>query len=61
MKTETLKNNLRNLALELEYFYTDSSFQKHADENLKQQFKSLGNKVWEQYNIVKQQYLKECA
>jgi hypothetical protein len=60
MKTETLKNNLRNLALELEYFYTDSSF-KNADENLKQQFKLLGNKVWEQYNIVMKQYLKECA
>jgi hypothetical protein len=60
MKTETLKNNLRNLALELEYFYTDSSF-KNADENLKQQFKSLGNKVWEQYNIVMQQYIKENA
>jgi hypothetical protein len=29
MKTETLKNNLRNLALELEYFYTDSSFKKN--------------------------------
>ena len=26
MKIETLKNNLRNLALELEYFYTDSNF-----------------------------------
>jgi hypothetical protein len=60
MKTETLKNNLRNLALELEYFYTDSSF-KNADENLKQQFKLLGNKVWEQYNIVMKQYLKECV
>ena len=61
MKTETLKNNLRNLALELEYFYTDDSFQKHADENLKQEFLLLGNKVWEQYNNVMKQYGKESA
>jgi|TARA_R110000772_G_scaffold45790_1_gene104715 hypothetical protein len=51
---DRLRNDLKNLALAMESFYTQDDFKNYFDENFKIKFLSFGNDVWEEYNKLKE-------